>query len=261
MKSITINYTIISLTAVLFLFGSCKKDDADIKTAEDAAKSLFIVAEEFSTVNEAYNSAGKSLKGISEACYEYTPTETGFELFFDNCTGEDGITRNGTIIVTASAEAWETQTTAGISLTFESYTHNGLAIEGSIFAEFGGTQNSGIWFTLGAEDFLVEYPDGTTTIIESSEINITIALFVGVQVEGTQKGVNRLGSAYTCVAEGLKYNNAYGLCPWPVEGIITITLEGEKDIIVNFDQDGEKACDNIVLVSQKRHNDVELTLD
>lgn len=262
MKNKLLNFTIIGLSAVILLLGSCKKDDADIQSAEDAARSIFIVAEEFSMANEVQNnSSGKTLKGLSADCYVYTPTETGFELFFDNCTGDDDITRNGTIIVTATVEAWEAQTTAGISMTFENYTHDGLAVKGTIFAEFGGTQNAGIWFKLGAENFLVEYPDGTTAIIESSELTITIALFIGIEVEGTSKGINRLGKAYTSIAEGLKYNNTYGLCPWPVEGIITVTVEDEKDIIINFDQDGEKSCDNIMLVSQKRHNDVEVTLD
>ena len=66
---------------------------------------------------------------------------------------------------------------------------------------------------------------------------------------------------YSTVSEDIKYGAAGDPCPWPTEGTITITIEGENDIIVDFDQDGTGSCDNIFLVTQKKHDDVTLTFN
>ena len=260
MKKYVLKLSALLMLAAVVSLSACKKGDADATSAEDAARGSYIMADAFSVANEANSTGGKSLKGLAVECYEFLLLDgQGFDLTFDNCTGDDGILRNGTIQVRfTSADAWELENNGRITISFVNYFHNGEGISGAIYAEIG-VGSLGLYFTLGATDLKITYSNGDVAILNSAELTFTTLNF---EFNGNSDGINRRGVKFSSISEGIKFGSLVtGGCSWPTEGIITITIEGEKEIVVNYDQDGTKACDNIMLVSQKRHDDVTVTLD
>ncbi len=264
MKKNLLKFSALLIFAVIFALSACKKGDADSQSAEDAARGSYFMSDAFAISNDAQG--GKTLKGFSEECYEIVPFEGGFDIIFTACTGDDGIYRDGTLRVTAADSAWINENSGGISITYIDFTHNDHGISGTVTAVigYGDITGNGIeywYFILGADDLKVTYPNGNTAILNYAEINYVFKLLKGVEIFGNSRGINRIGIAYSTVSENIKYGTFADPCPWPTEGTITITIEGEKDIIVDFDQDGTGSCDNIFLVTQKRHDDVTLTFN
>ncbi len=251
---------------MIIALSACKKDDADSQSAEDAARGSYIMADAFAIANDGQG-GGKSLKGFSAECYEIVPFPNGggFDIIFNQCIGDDGVYRDGTLRVTAADSAWTNENSGGISITFIDFTHNEQGITGTVTAVIGigdimGNGINYIYFTLGADNLSVTYPNNDIATLNYAEINYVFKL-TGLEIFGNSNGTNRIGVVYSTVTQDIKYGTFDDPCPWPTEGTITITIEGNRDIIVDFDQDGTASCDNIFLVSQKRHNDVTLTFN
>ncbi|RLD51779.1 MAG: hypothetical protein DRI94_05065, partial [Bacteroidetes bacterium] len=102
MKKNFLKISTLLLLGFVFTFSACKKDDADSQSAEDAARGSYIMADAFAMSNDG-SDGGKALKAqFSDCKFTYNQLDDGFELTFDNCTDDAGITRNGTIRITAS---------------------------------------------------------------------------------------------------------------------------------------------------------------
>ncbi len=266
MKNNLLKLSALLMFAMIFALSACNKDDADSQSAEDAARGSYIMADAFAIANDGHG-GGKSLKGFSAECYEIVPFPDGggFDIIFTQCVGDDGVYRDGTLRVTAADSAWTDENSGGISIMFIDFTHNEHGISGTVTAVIGigdilGVGINYIYFTLGADNLRVTYPNGNTAILNYAKINYVLKL-TGVEIFGNSNGINRIGIAYSTISENIKYGTFNDPCPWPTEGTITITIEGENNIIVDFDQDGTGACDNIFLVTQDKHNDVSLTFD
>ncbi|GEM_PF-1833818 len=260
MKKNVFRFAILFMSMVTIFTASCNKGDADAQSAEDAARGSYIMADAFAMANSG--STGKSLKDFTDTqCFEVVAFETGegFFMNFNNCVDEYGVTYNGTIKVSASAQAWTNGSAGQITIEFIDYTNGNEAISGKITAQVT-TGLLGISFSIGAENLKITYADGKQTYLEEADLTFSISLTTileGFVISGHSKGVNRNGVSYSSISEDIKYQ----LCPWPKVGTINIEIDGEKDIVVNFDQDGKGACDRIILVSQKRHDDVTVTID
>jgi hypothetical protein len=251
MKNSILKLTGFFILALIISSTGCKKGDADSQSAEDAARGSYIMADAFSIANDGQG--GKLNKRFSLECAVYNPLDNGFEVIFNQCTDEAGVYRNGTIRVTASADAWNGTSSSVISITFENYQQDDEGISGTITAQ-ASIGALGVYFTLGAQNLTMSYSNGDVATINSATLVWTITL-TGLEFNGSSNGITRDGIAYSSQSENL----VFGFCSWPVEGIITVNVEGENEITVNFDQDGNASCDNIYLVSQKRHGDVRVT--
>ena len=223
------------------------------------------MADAFAIANDG--SGGKALKGFSAECYEIVPFPDGggFDIIFSQCTGDDGIYRDGTLRVTAADSAFINENSGGISITYIDFTHNVYGISGTVTAliGYGDILGNGLnywYFKLGADNLQLTYPDGDVATLTYAELNYVFKL-LELEIFGNSNGSNRNGLAYSTVTEDVKYGTYADPCPWPTKGTITITIADIDDIVVDFDQDGTGSCDNIFLVSQKRHDDVTVTLD
>jgi len=242
------------IMAAIIIISGCKKEDADTQSAEDAARGSYIMADAFSIAKDAQG--GKLNKRFSIECFTIdTSFVDGLRITFNQCTDEYGVYRDGTITITATDDAWNGNSTAIISITFDNYVQDDEGISGTITAQAGTGSLGLLYFTLGATDLKLTYSDGDYSIINSAEFTWSISLLNGLEYNGHSNGVTRNGVAYSSVSDDL----VFGFCSWPVSGIMTIDVEGENEITINFDQNGSAPCDNIYLVTQKRHRDVELT--
>jgi hypothetical protein len=251
MKKNVLKISGLIVMAAIIIVSGCKKEDADTQSAEDAARGSYIMADAFSIANDA--NSGKLNKRFSVDCFAIATFENGFTITFYECTDEFGVYRDGSITVTATQDAWSGTSTAVISITFANYVQDDEGISGTITAQ-AGQGALGIYFTLGATDLKLTYANGDIAIINSAELTWTLSAD-GIEYNGHSNGVTRDGVAYSSVSDDL----VFGFCSWPVSGIMTIDVEGENQITINFDQNGSAPCDNIYLVTQKRHRDVELT--
>jgi hypothetical protein len=251
MKNCILKLTGFLVLAIIITSSGCKKGDADSQSAEDAARGSYIMADAFSIANDGHG--GKLNKRFSLECAVINPLDNGFEVLFNQCTDVYGVYRDGIIRVTASADAWSGTSTSVISITFVNYSQNDEGISGTITAQ-AGQGALGVYFTLGADNLTLTYSNGDVAVINSAQLTWTITL-TGLDYNGTSSGITRDGVSYTSVSENL----VFGICSWPVSGTIIVNMEGENEITINFDQDGNAACDNIYLVSQKRHGDVRVT--
>ncbi|MCF6366353.1 MAG: hypothetical protein L3J35_09135 [Bacteroidales bacterium] len=253
--------TTLLITGVLFTLNSCKKDDADSQSAEDAARGSYIMADAFALGNSG-TGGGKAIKEQFYACsFNYTViTNNGFELTWIDCTDDYGITRNGTIRVTGDETVYDANTTsASLTIEFINYSIEGQSVSGKLtFTVSSGLL--GFYIGIAAENFKIVYADGTSVIYNSADITYVFSILNGFKIEivGGADGVNRKGQHFSYEIEGMKveFLATSGMCTYPTEGTITINIDGEKPIVLDYNTE---TCGQIK-VSQKRHKDTYITI-
>lgn len=246
------------LFAFLFTFSACKKKDADTQSAEDAARGSYIMADAFAMSKDG-NGGGKALeKRFSDCSFTYTALDDGFELTFDNCTDDYGITRNGTIRVTASADAFDNTDAGSITITFVNFTVENEGVDGSITATYKSGA-LGFYFAILADNLRLDYADGTFVKYNSASMNYVFSLANAFKltITGESDGINRLGEHFTTKLEDVIVEFfSTSTCPYPTQGTMTINVDGENPITLNFDSG---TCGEIT-VSQKGHKDGTITI-
>ncbi len=259
MKKNFLKISTLLLVGFLFTFSACKKDAADTQSAEDAARGSYIMADAFAMSKDGNGSGKELLKRFSDCNFTYTALDNGFELTFDNCTDDAGITRNGTIRVTASADAFDTEDAGSITITFIDYTEENQGISGSVTASYKGG-SAGFLFEIAAKNLRLDYADGTNVVYNSASLQyvFSIANAFHMTITGKSDGINRNGVHFTTETEKMEiqFFSTSGDCPFPTSGTMTINVDGEKPITLNFDSG---TCGEIT-VSQKGHKDGTITI-
>ncbi len=246
------------LLGLFLILGACKKEDADTQSAEDAARGSYIMADAFALTTDG-NNGGKALKSRFATCsFTYAPLDNGFELTFNNCTDDYGITRNGTIRVTAAAGAFDTEGAGSITIEFINYSTEGYGISGTITATYK-TGALGFYFEIAAKNLRLDYPDNTYAIYNNASLQYVFSAANTFELEiiGSSDGVNRNGEHFTTKTENMKINflSSDG-CPYPTDGTMTIEIDGENPVILDFNSG---TCGEIT-VSQKGHKDGTITI-
>ncbi len=78
-----------------------------------------------------------------------------------------------------------------------------------------------------------------------------------MEISGQSEGTNRNGDHFTTETENMKIEFfASNGCPFPSEGTMTINVDGEKTITLDF---SSNTCGEIT-VSQKGHKDGTITI-
>lgn len=254
MKKMSLKALFLFVAAFLFVFSGCEETvtiDPDADTVKDQAKGAYIVSDAFA-VSGNHSNNNKMISSYPDCL---TPQwSSGFDtlwLTFDNCEF-GGATRNGTLIVLHSG-TWEQGKT--FEIHFDNYSVNGETADGSISVEFVESTQLRHVFRVQAQDMTLALSDGTQISWSSDITYIKSGGFLTFldpsddeyTMNGSGEGINRKGEAYTT-----EYQNVVKLgdCKWPVSGVITITKDGDKPIEIDFDHDGNAACDNIVNVTQ-----------
>lgn len=259
MKKNLLKFTALLFTAALFTLTSCNKEDADSQSAEDAARGSYIMADAFAMGNEG-TGGGKAIKSQFAACeFSYVQLDNGFSLTWNDCTDDYGITRNGTLIVTGDEGVYDNVESASLSIEFVDYSIEGQSVTGKLtFTVAQGLL--GFYLNLTAENFKITYTDNTYVLYNSASLTYVFSILNGFKIEiiGSSDGINRNGQHFTTEIEGMKieFFNASGTCAYPSEGIMTISIDGEKDLILDYDSG---TCGTIK-VSQKRKEDVFITI-
>lgn len=261
MKKNFLKISTLLLLGFLFTFSACKKDDADTQSAEDAARGSYIMADAFAISNDGSSNNGKALfKRFSDCDITYSTLDDGFEITFHNCTDDAGITRNGTIRVTAAGSAFENESSGSITITFINFTVNNEGISGSITATFKSGA-IGFYFDITAKNLKLDYADGTSAIFYTASLTyvFSAANSFSMEISGNSEGVNRNGVHFTTETENMKiefFSTSASGCPYPTEGTMTINLDGEKPITLDFNSG---TCGEIT-VSQRGHKDGTITI-
>ena len=259
MKKNLLKILTILLLGFVFSFSACKKDNADTQSAEDAARGSYIMADAFALSKD--NDDGKALKArFSDCTFTYTTLNDGFELTFVNCTDDAGITRNGTIRITAARGAFDHEDSGSITITFINYTIENEGVSGSITATFKAGK-LGFYFDITANNLKLDYADNTSVLYNTASLTYVFSATNGFQliITGHSDGINRNGQHFSTETENMKIvflSSTTGACPYPTEGTMTINVDGEKPITLNFDS---KTCGEIT-VSQKGHKDGTITI-
>ena len=256
MKKNFLKISTLLLLGLLFTVSACKKD-ADSQSAEDAARGSYIMADAFALSKDG-SGGGKALKArFSDCIVDYTTLDDGFEITFHNCTDDYGITRNGTIRITAKANAFNSGDEGSITISFINYSENSMNISGTITASYKGGQ-LGFWFDITAKDLVITDASGTVTYDTASlQYVFSIENSFKMEISGNSEGTNRNGQHFTTQTENMVIEFfTSNDCPYPSEGTMTINIDGEKTITLNFDSG---TCGDIT-VTQKGHKDGTITI-
>ncbi|NPA67655.1 MAG: hypothetical protein GXO50_03500 [Chlorobi bacterium] len=256
MKLTNLKFSIILLLGFVITFSACKDGDADTQSAEDAARGTYIMADAFALADSGSDGA-KALKS-SDCNFSYNDFDDGFELTFDNCTDDAGLTRNGTIRVTAQQGAFDNEGMGSVTITFIDYSVENEGVSGTITATYR-TNLTGFYFDVKAENLRLDYADGSHVIYNTAELKYSFSLLNAFKMEisGSSDGINRNGEHFTTETENMKIEFfANDACPYPYEGNMTVKIDGEDPVNLDFKSD---ACGEIK-VSQKGAKDATITI-
>lgn len=243
---------IIPAIIVFLAFAGCEKmPDPDIQTVKDQTKAAMVVSDAFSVAN-GHSTAEKMMSEYPDCIsHSWNDSHEVLTISFDNCEF-NGVQRNGAMIVSFTAEWGQS---AEMAIEFDNYSVDGNTVSGTVNATFAAVTEEGRKFTISAENMILTTPDEKTITWSSSiEYQMTSGFITffnpyddAYTLNGSGEGVNSNGEEFET-----QYNNVVrkGDCKWPVSGTITITKTDADPIELDFDQDGNADCDNIVKVTQ-----------
>ncbi len=247
------------LSGTLFVT-SCEKAQPDSQSAEDDARGSYIMADAFAVGNnEAGGGGGKNMIECMTVVRNETTNPKTLSITFDNCSYQ-GALRNGTINVSYSYIEEGTRAVS-VTISFDNYTINSVAVSGTISSTFSGTIPHPVINVTG-DNMLLTFPDSKTI---SFDADLTFDFVNGLgdgllnnvvyEVSGTFDGVNRDGKSYQSTYSDVRFE---GSCEsgYPVSGNVTIDSEnGETGI--DF---GNGTCDKIITVSKGKVS-INITLN
>lgn len=173
--------------------------------------------------------------------------------FGEACEGRRGRVKSGIIIITWSGERGEAGFTK--TVTFDNFFVSGVQIEGTrTSVNVSGSDTNPKVHTVTLVGGKMTFEDGsiatreaahTKTMTETEDDKIKTKF-------GTASGINMDGLIYSKVIEEANPITFKHSCKEmrifaPVSGIVTISVEGEVDKIVDY---GDGTCDNLATVTQ-----------
>lgn len=254
MKKNSVFFGMIALVFAAFLT-SCQKEDSVVDiTTEDDITTLETVSEDID--DDIYRYAGE-LKDFSDCVVvtfaqpEGTFPNTITLDYGAGCTGDNGRTRVGQIVIDASAQL--NNPGAVVTTTFVGFSVNGIGIDGSKTITNNGLNADGDPSFTKTTDIMATFLDGTQA---EWHTNRTRTIFKGadtpvladdkILVEGSAYGTNRNGVDFTVtINQGLVKARS---CPWISAGIIEFSTANVTRTL-NF---GEGQCNNKAIASDNQ---------
>jgi hypothetical protein len=260
------NTKIFLMMAALAVFtaSSCNKDQTlidqtSVDLADDDAVSDAIFEDIFSTVDNA-SIIAESIKGdesksetvVTDSCPSVKinrPTGAAWPKtitvdYGTGCSGFDGNTRSGMIVISVTGPRLETGSKR--SVTFESYYSNGIKVEGTkVLENLGKNTNQNFVFSIKLTSGKLTLADGKTILREFDHKREWIAgIFTKnifddeCLVSGIASGVNINGIAYTnTIMTPLHWTRA---CKFIVSGVVKIERSGKEPVTIDY---GDGECD------------------
>jgi hypothetical protein len=250
----------------------CKKTadapaaDTDTTSAEDHTTAELLYNDAYNVVDDAAQQNGLNkttdTTTIISGCTTVTIDTTGGGRtmvidFGTGCTGNDGRTRTGKINVSMTGRYHDKGTVKTIS--FDNYTVNGYAIEGTKTVTNEGKNADGHpYFTIKVTGGKITTPDKKVITWESSRVrewtkgyDTKTPFDDEYSISGTADGVNRNGKSYTAViSDPLQVHIG---CRWIESGTLTLKPEDKAARSIDY---GNGSCDNeaTVTINNKTYN-------
>lgn len=247
-----------------FVFTGCKKDDPDTDT--DAASDNALAEATFTDVqniaNEGMDGGLSMYKGpgnnsilshcatvTRDTAFSGNPDTLTIDFGATNCTGHDGRTRRGKIIIVHNG----TYRDSGSYwiITFDNYYVNDHKVEGSKTVKNNGKNSAGhTTYTITVDGKIILSSGGTITwnsnrsrewIEGESTPNWLDDVYL---ITGTADGVNAKGNSFNAfITLALRRELS---CRWFVSGIVDINPSGKPTRSIDF---GNGTCDDIATVT------------
>lgn len=248
---------------VLFAFNACTKqnelDQESIDLADDEIISEAIFEDVFNSVDHADILLDDYLKGgsaksliVTDSCPVVSidhPDDAVWPktIIIDYgtlCTGFNGNTRSGKIIIVVSGPRREEGSTR--SVTFDNYYVNDVKVEGTkVIQNSGINASQNVVFSVTLTQGKLIFPDGRTVERSFSHEREWIAGFLTRNIwddecliTGAAEGVTIRGFAYTkTISSALHWKR---VCKFIVSGVVMIEREGKETAILDY---GSGECD------------------
>jgi len=250
---------------------ACEKDqidddttssDEDVSTASDNSTAENLYSDVFDQADQGAEEAESSGKTSSAAdtCRKVRFIVLDSALrkreitidFGTGCTGQDGRTRKGKIIVVLTGTYKDSG--SSLNVTLEDYYVNDHKIEGTKTVTNNGRNASGnLSYTISVQNGKITTPDTATFTWESTrtrewlegESTVWPDICDDVySITGSASGTNRAGKSFSVdITTSLRKEIC---CRWLVSGVVEITPDGKKTRKIDF---GSGTCDSLATVS------------
>ena len=269
--------TLAGLFLFALVFTACDKttdNTPDLTTAEDDALASLMFDDVYNEVEDAMSSMensiyGGQLKSAAEiTCKTITVEQPDDSTFWprtvtidygEGCTGPDGRTRKGKIVVVVNGRYADEGYSR--SVTFDNFYVDNYKIEGTRTVTNEGRNDSGnITFSVVLTDGKVIAPDGTEMTRSYDRVREWVAGSDTPRyrwddeylITGEATGVNHKGVAYTrTIIDPLHVSQQ---CRWILSGSVKLVSESHSDVLLDY---GDGTCDRIATVTV---NDVTKTI-
>jgi hypothetical protein len=260
----TLTMAVIMVTALTL--NSCRKDalDKDTTPAQDNAQAeetyndVFNMADEAATTGDvSYKNSDES--GLLSGCATVTrdtvsmPHTVTIDFGNGGCTGNDGRTRKGKILVSYDGPYRALGTT--IVITFDNYFVNDNQILGTKTVHNDGVNGNGnLSYSITVSGQVIKANNGGTVTWASSrtrewtEGESTLSLADDVyKVSGTASGTSANGNTFTAtITSPLVRKLAPGCRRHFVEGTMEVEVTGKPTRYIDF---GDGSCDGQITVT------------
>jgi hypothetical protein len=260
------------LVASLFILSvntGCKKekDETDTEdfqsTSEDIGQAESISQDADNMISEVarqgtFDHANTSDPNYDQFSFNSCATVTNDSInhiitfdFHSGCTGADGKTRAGKIIVNYTGTGYFDPGSSW-TMTFDSFYVNTRHVEGTRSVVNNGLNSSGnMNWSITATNMKVTRTDGTWRTWNSSRNREMVAgfgdsLWVNdvYVVNGTADGSNSAGMSVNCVLTDLRHEHT---CHWITSGTLQITPASRPVRTIDF---GNGSCDDVATVTK-----------
>jgi hypothetical protein len=188
------------------------------------------------------------------SCATVTNDSINHVLTFDfgnGCTGPDGKTRAGKVIVNYTGSGYFDPGASWV-VTFDSFYVNTRHIEGTRSVVNNGFNTAGnLTWSINATNMRVTRTDGTYRTWNSTRTREMVAGYGDslwendvYVVNGTASGTNHNGDAVTSTLTNLRHEND---CHWITSGTLEITPSGRPTRTIDF---GTGDCDAVATVTK-----------
>ena len=188
------------------------------------------------------------------SCATVTNDSVNHVLTFDfhsGCTGPDGKTRAGKVIVNYTGGGYFDPGASWV-VTFDSFYVNSRHVEGTRSVINNGFNTSGnLTWSITATNMKITRPDGSWRNCNATKTREMVAGYGDSTwvndvylINGTSTGSNSNGESVTCVQTNLRRDHS---CHWITSGTITITPTSRPVRTIDF---GNGNCDDIATVTK-----------
>ncbi len=259
--------------AILTLFTlstGCKKDTQtsdenfqttaeDIGQAESISSDVDKMSSEVARMgtfshDEAQNTSMDQFNFHGRTCAVVVNDSINRILTFDfgtGCTGNDGKTRSGKVIITYNGTGYFDAGSSWV-VTFDNFYVNSRLVEGTRSVTNNGLNSSGnMTWSIDAQNMRITRQDGSWRSWNSQRTREMIAGFGDNNwendtyiINGTSTGLNSQGETVTC---SLTNNRRDHSCHYITSGTMEITPSDKPSKIIDF---GDGTCDELATVTR-----------